>query len=173
MLRKLSLFPRRLARGLNRFWITCMILRAGGNANCRGHHAPEKKHRKQSRTARAIIRDRGISGTKHLAGPGRSAWASRAISKVLQPPPVPISPRRFCILPQHPQPDFWALCKLPPLPKPGPRGEPAASLPSTVWLVSSFWGALGLFRCGFGVGFFFESLSQQKNSVKNIAMANF
>lgn len=171
MLGKLSLFPRRLAHGLSRFWITCMILRAGGMQTAVGI-TPLKKHRKQSRTARAIIRDRGVSGTKHLAGPDRSAWASRAISKALQPPPVPIPPRRFRILPQHPKPDFWALCKLPPSPKPGPRGGSAASLPSTVWLVSSFWGALGLFRCGFGV-FFFESLSQQKNSVKNITVANF
>lgn len=83
-------FPRRLACGFNKFWIACMILRAGEMQTpecCWGHLVPVK-HRKQSRTVRAIIQDPGISGTKHPAGPESSVWASWTISKVLQQPPV-------------------------------------------------------------------------------------
>lgn len=169
-------FPRRLARGLNRFWIACTILRAGETQTpegCCGHLVPVK-HRKQRRTIRAIIQDAGISGTKLPAGPNHSAWASGAVSKVLRPSPV-FHWENFVYYPSIQSLDIWALCNPPPYspcPKPRSGGESAASLPSNVWLVSSFWGALGFFF-GVGLGFFFKRLSQQNNSVKDIAMANF
>lgn len=151
-------FPRRLAHRLSRFWITCIIPRAGEMQTperCRGHLVPAT-HRKQSRAVRAIIQHPGTAGTKHPAGPDQSAWASQAISKVLQP--LPVLQENLVYHPSTQNQTSEHLTA--PAPKLGL--ESAAPPPLTVWLVPSFGGVWGAFSVGFSLLGFFKSKSTEQ-----------
>lgn len=154
-------FPRCLAHRLSRFWITCMILRAGEMQTperCCGHLVPATC-RKQSRAVRGIIQHPGTAATKHPAGPNRSAWVGIAGYQQGVGAASCTSPRNSGISPQHPKPDIWALYNSHPQARPG-----VCCISSFDCLAGiQFWGSLRFFQCGIWFVGCFLQLSQRNN----------